>query len=135
MKIGVYYYPEQWPRQQWERDFDHIAAMGLQIVHMGEVAWFTMEPRAGDIQLDWLSERYGSIEKLNEAWGNQFWNQYYTDFSQVMMPPSRDPKYGNPHQHLDASRFWSSAFAKFCKLQTDILRPRIGERFITTNFM
>src|SRR5882757_1611837 len=22
MKIGTYYYPEQWPREQWERDFD-----------------------------------------------------------------------------------------------------------------
>ena len=33
MKIGTYYYPEQWPREQWERDFDHIASMGLQIVH------------------------------------------------------------------------------------------------------
>src|SRR5437868_4284647 len=54
MRIGTYYYPEQWPRDQWERDFDHIASMGLQIVHMGEFAWFTMEPRPGEIQLDWL---------------------------------------------------------------------------------
>ena len=56
MKIGTYYYPEQWPREQWERDFDRIASMGLGIVHMGEFAWFQMEPSAGDIQLDWLSE-------------------------------------------------------------------------------
>ena len=56
MKIGTYYYPEQWPREQWKRDFDNIAKMGLQIVHMGEFAWFTMEPRPGDIQLDWLEE-------------------------------------------------------------------------------
>jgi beta-galactosidase len=32
MKIGAYYYPEQWPQEQWERDFDRMAAMGLQIV-------------------------------------------------------------------------------------------------------
>ena len=38
MKIGTYYYPEQWPAEQWERDFDHIASMGLKIVHMGEFA-------------------------------------------------------------------------------------------------
>src|SRR5271167_4314622 len=56
MKIGTYYYPEQWPRGQWERDFDNIARMGLQIVHMGEFAWFEMEPRPGDIRLDWLSD-------------------------------------------------------------------------------
>ena len=44
MKIGTYYYPEQWPQEQWERDFDHIEAMGLQIVHMGEFAWHSLEP-------------------------------------------------------------------------------------------
>ena len=43
MKIGTYYYPEQWPREQWERDFDHIAAHGaadrphgrVRVVHDG----------------------------------------------------------------------------------------------------
>ena len=66
MKIGVYYYPEQWPRSQWQRDFDNIAAMKLQIVHMGEFAWHTMEPKEGQIQLDWLSE---CVEMAaNESW-------------------------------------------------------------------
>src|SRR5215217_4142593 len=54
MKIGTYYYPDQWPAEQWERDFDRMAAMGMQIVHMGECAWHTMEAREGEIQLDWL---------------------------------------------------------------------------------
>ena len=217
MKIGTYYSPEQWPREQWERDFDNIVKLGLQIVHMGEFAWFSMEPRPGAFQLDWLSDcvemakargldvilctptaappvwlieqhpevlpvteewpqvrfggrrhysptapamleatarivtalaerfgdhpsvigwqidneyagpfdqndhahdafrswlrqKYGTIEKLNQAWGCQFWNTYYTDWSQILMPPSRDARYRNPHQVLDASRFWSGAF-------------------------
>jgi beta-galactosidase len=56
MKIGTYYYPEQWPREQWERDFDNIAAMGLQIVHMAEFAWHSLEPSAGIFQMDWLAD-------------------------------------------------------------------------------
>src|SRR6185369_1799160 len=56
MKIGVYYYPEQWPTEQWERDFDHIATMGLQIVHMAEFAWFTLEPKPGEFHFDWLDK-------------------------------------------------------------------------------
>src|SRR5687768_15197919 len=57
MKIGTYYYPEQWPREHWERDFDTIVAMDLQVVHMGEFAWFTMERREGESKLDSPSER------------------------------------------------------------------------------
>ncbi len=194
MKIGTYYYPEQWPRQQWERDFDNIAKMGLQIVHMAEFAWYEMEPKPGEFKFDWLShcldlaakrkldvilctptaappiwlsdgspetlpmyegnvrgrfggrrhynplspefqaatrrivqamadrfgdhpsvigwqidneysnpfdqseithaafrkwlrEKYGDIQNLNRAWGNQFWNTYYTDFNQILLPP------------------------------------------------
>ncbi len=250
MKIGTYYYPEQWPRDQWERDFDNIAEMGMQIVHMGEFAWFDLEPSPGDFRLDWLSQcvematarklavilctptaappiwlvrdhpeilpiddagrvhrfggrrhysptapamvdasrrivtalaerfgkhpsvigwqidneycsnffdqrphaheafrrwlqtRYGDITHLNHAWGNQFWNTYYTDFDQIELPAGRDPKYGNPHQSLDACRFWSWAFAQFNKVQADILKahfapPPPGQRqpFITHNFM
>src|SRR5437763_5453352 len=63
MKIGTYYYPEQWPQAQWERDFDNMARKGLQIVHMGEFAWFALEPSEGTFQLDWLSRCIELAEK------------------------------------------------------------------------
>ncbi|HEX8523941.1 MAG TPA: beta-galactosidase [Tepidisphaeraceae bacterium] len=242
MKIGTYYYPEQWPGEQWKRDFDHMAEMGMQIVHMGEFAWFTMEPRPGEIQLDWLNEcvemaaarkmsvilctptaappiwlieqhpeilplddagrkqrpggrrhynplapalhdatrrivtaladrfgnhpsiigwqidnefsnvfdqsdithaafrewlkrKYESIDRLNDAWGLRFWNQYFTDWHQIQLWPERDVHYNNPHLALDSSRFWSWAFANYARLQAEILKPRVGSRWITTNFM
>ena len=56
MKIGTYYYPEQWPREQWERDFDKIAAMGLKCVHLAEFAWFGLEPQPGRFTMDWLAD-------------------------------------------------------------------------------
>ena len=241
MKIGTYYYPEQWPRAQWERDFDNIKAMGLQIVHMGEFAWHSLEPSAGIFEMDWLADclemaarrdlqvilctptaappvwlseqfpetlpienqvvkqfggrrhysptskalqeatvrivtamanrfgdhpcvigwqidneygapfqtndhthvafrkwlekKYTTIDLLNQAWGAPFWNSYYTSFEQICMPAGRDPLYANPHHHLDASRFWSWMFADYSRLQARILKPRIGNRWITTNFM
>lgn len=34
----------------------------------------------------WLKNRYGTIENLNEAWGTQIWSQYYQRFDQVPQP-------------------------------------------------
>lgn len=237
MKIGVYYYPEQWPKEDWERDFDRIASMGLQIVHLAEFAWGTIEPKRDQFQFDWLDRslelaskrkldvilctptailpvwmvdeqpdvlftgqrfggrrhanhmhplvierskrvvekmveryaehpsvigwqidnelnmpfdqseytrrayqrwlksKYETIESLNDAWGCAFWNTFYTSFDQIRLAPSRDPEYRNPHECLDASRFLSASLAEYSRMQAQILKPKIGKRFITTNFM
>jgi beta-galactosidase len=241
MKIGTYYYPEQWPREQWARDLDNIAAMGLRLIHVGEFAWGTIEPSPDRFELDWIDEilglaqargldvilctptaiipswlsqqtpdifwsglrfggrrhanhlhpvyqdrsrrvvqamadRFGNhpsvigwqidnefnggvtdqsqythaafrqwlrdryqndIAKLNDAWGCSFWNTYYSDFEQIKYPPGRDPapEYRNQHETLDAQRFLSWSYAQYIKLQADILKARVGDRWITTNFM
>jgi len=52
--IGVYYYPEAWPSNQWARDIAHIKQLGMEFVHMGEFAWAFMEPDEGQFTFDWL---------------------------------------------------------------------------------
>jgi len=42
--IGVYYYPEQWPEAQWERDIQNIHDMGMKHIHMAEFSWIHLEP-------------------------------------------------------------------------------------------
>jgi beta-galactosidase len=54
MKIGVYYYPEQWPEAQWDRDFRNMAAMGFEFTHFGEFAWAFLEPSDGTFAFAWL---------------------------------------------------------------------------------
>ena len=54
MTIGVYYYPEAWPEDQWARDFANMRKLGLEFVHMGEFAWALDEPQEGRYTLDWL---------------------------------------------------------------------------------
>src|SRR5665647_991008 len=41
---GIYYYPEHWNENQWERDIKKISDMGFEFVHIAEFAWFKMEP-------------------------------------------------------------------------------------------
>src|SRR3990172_9364269 len=54
MRIGVYYYPEAWPSNQWARDIANIKKLNLEFVHMGEFAWAFMEPDEGRFDFAWL---------------------------------------------------------------------------------
>jgi beta-galactosidase len=54
MTVGVYYYPEAWPHEQWERDLANIRKHGFEFVHMAEFAWAFMEPQDGRFDFEWL---------------------------------------------------------------------------------
>ncbi|MBN1768025.1 MAG: beta-galactosidase, partial [Prolixibacteraceae bacterium] len=54
--IGIYYYPEHWNENQWERDIKKIADMGYEFVHLAEFAWFKMEPEEGKFDFVWLDK-------------------------------------------------------------------------------
>ena len=36
---GVYYYPEHWDENQWERDFKKMHELGFEFTHFAEFAW------------------------------------------------------------------------------------------------
>ena len=56
MTVGSYYYPEQWPRSQWERDLKKMAEVGFEFTHFGEFAWSFIEPQEGRFDFKWLDE-------------------------------------------------------------------------------
>ena len=83
-----------------------------------------------------LQQRYGTLDALNEAWGTAFWNQTYTDWSEIYVPRTTMMGYTNPHQQLDYIRFVSESAISFCKMQADIIRRyKKTSDFITTNGM
>lgn len=232
MKIGTQYFPEQWPRSQWEFDISQMRLLGLQQVHIGKLAWPTLEPRPGEFHFDWLkhcldlarqrdlgvvlvtptaspprwlgeqapdahqlsaagrrfyspvseplrhaaarlltalvealadhpalvgwevsadyatpahplprderafaqwlADRYKTIEALNKAWGCEQGHLSYEDFTQLRLPALQDAEQDhNPHQHLDAARFWSWAWGDLAKMQAQIIQPRLASRTLT----
>lgn len=54
MRLGVCYYPEQWPEDRWARDAAMMAATGLEVVRIGEFAWSSTEPARDRFTWDWL---------------------------------------------------------------------------------
>src|ERR1700682_2697205 len=56
LTVGVYYDSEAWPESQWARDHANIRKLGMEFVHMGEFAWYFMEPEEGKYDFDWLEK-------------------------------------------------------------------------------
>lgn len=52
LKLGVCYYPEQWPERLWADDFRRMRELGLEIVRMAEFAWTVFEPKEGRFSFD-----------------------------------------------------------------------------------
>ncbi|HQT90099.1 MAG: beta-galactosidase [Acidiphilium sp. 37-64-53] len=79
---------------------------------------------------DWLAARYGTIEALNQAWGNVFWSMEYPDFDAID-PPVATVTEANPAHRLDWRRFSSDQVVKFNHAQIDAIRPHApGVRFL-----
>lgn len=62
--LGVCYYPEHWPEEQWAEDAARMANLGLTWVRIGEFAWKRMEPVEGQYDWGWLDR---AIETLGAA--------------------------------------------------------------------
>jgi beta-galactosidase len=65
MLVGSYYYPEQWPESNWERDIKKMGSLGFEFTHFGEFAWSTMEPEEGKYNFEWLDKAVALAEKYN----------------------------------------------------------------------
>ncbi len=93
---------------------------------------------------EWLNDRYGSLQALNESWGTAFWSQTYSSWSQIPLPeggpvPLPDGflrASPNPSLALDFRRFVSDSYLRYLQLQLDALRARVEPcQPITTNLM
>lgn len=62
--LGVCYYPEHWPEDQWVEDAARMVTSGLTWVRIGEFAWSKLEPTPGDLQFEWLDR---AIDVLGAA--------------------------------------------------------------------
>jgi len=82
----------------------------------------------------WLKERYGTLDKLNFAWGTAFWSQIYGDWEEIH-PPRHSPAQANPTQKLDWARFSSDSWLACFEEQKTILKRITPNIPVTTNFM
>ncbi|AXR06996.1 beta-galactosidase [Salinimonas sediminis] len=119
-----------------ERYGTHPAIVGWQTDN--ELACHDTTPSASDSALAafqrWCEARYGSIETLNEAWGNVFWSMEYPSFDSIDVPYFAVTE-ANPSHSLAFRRFSSDQVIKFHDEMVDIIRQHAPGRFVTHNFI
>lgn len=82
----------------------------------------------------WLKERYGTLDNLNQAWWSRFWSHTYTDWSQIESPAP----HGMTSIHglvLDWKRFVTHQTVDFMKSEIKPLKKITPDRPVTTNLM
>lgn len=80
---------------------------------------------------EWLEDRYGTIDRLNEEWGTHIWSEYYQSFEQVPQPVA------TPFLHHSSLQtmyrlFSTEKIAEFADEQAAIIR-RYSDLPITHN--
>lgn len=80
----------------------------------------------------WLRARYGTVERLNEAWGTAFWSGAYPTFEAVRLPvPTMTPH--APSLLLAHRRFASAQAVAFLEAQRAIVAAGAPGRAIVAN--
>ncbi|GCE77962.1 beta-galactosidase [Cellulomonas biazotea] len=89
----------------------------------------------------WLRERYGTLDRLNEAWNATFWSHTYTDWDEVQPPSMLSEHWRGPNHTafqgttLDYRRFMSDALLGGFVAEKAAIRARDTTTPVTTNFM
>ncbi|MEW2427112.1 beta-galactosidase [Micromonospora sp. NPDC047644] len=90
---------------------------------------------------NWLRQRYGTLDALNEAWYTTFWSHTFTDWDEIE-PPSALTEHWRGPEHtafpgitLDYLRFTSDAMLTNFRDEKAAIRESSPALPVTTNFM
>lgn len=82
----------------------------------------------------YLKEKFGNLDNLNESLGLVFWSRSYSDWEQVTLNRKNVGGAVNPHLALEEKRFFSESAISFCTLQVKAIKKHLPEgKFVTTN--
>lgn len=116
--------------------------------HPAVVAWHVGNEYGGACYCDlcavefryWLRERYGDLDRLNDAWGTTFWSHRFGDWAQVVPPNALSEHWRGPDRTafqgitLDYLRFTSDNLLRTFREEKAAIRAH-SDRPVTTNFM
>jgi len=113
--------------------------------HLGVIGWQldnepghppqSYDPVSERAFQQWLQKRYGTLEKLNQEWNGAFWSNEFSDWTQVRIPKNSADGGWQPAISLAYRRFFSDSFLNHLRKQAEILRGKIRNQFLYTNWL
>jgi len=83
--------------------------------------------------INWAKDKYGSLEKINKAWGAKFWTNEFGDYEDITTPKCGLWDAGNPHIFLDWFRFKTDSLHNFLMWEKNIVEQYDKKHKIGTN--
>lgn len=82
---------------------------------------------------EFVKQKYKTIERVNQAYGNRVWSGEYTDFSQIKPPFGPFQTWLNPSYMLDFNRYASQSTVEYVEFQRELIHSLDPKAVITTN--
>lgn len=82
----------------------------------------------------WLKEKYGTIDKLNDAWFTMMWSNVYNNFDEIEIPVNSSEGGWTKEIQLDYRKYFSFTFNRLLRMEADLVRKFSPGRFIYTNW-
>jgi beta-galactosidase len=110
--------------------------------HPGVILWHISNEFSGSCYCplcqqefrEWLKRKYGSLDRLNDAWWTDFWSHRYTDWQQILPPlPNGEMDIGG--LILDWKRFTNDRTLDFYRMERETVKRVNPEIPVTTNLM
>ena len=90
---------------------------------------------------EWLRDRHGTLDALNDAWWTTFWSHRYTDWDQIEPPSALTEHWRGPDHTafqgitLDWFRFTTDALLGCFLAEKEVIRAHDPDTPVTTNFL
>lgn len=97
--------------------------------------------RCAEAFREWLLDRHGTLDALNDAWWTTFWSHRYTDWDQIEPPNALTEHWRGPDHTafqgitLDYLRFTTDALLGCFLAEKEVIRAHDRDTPVTTNFM
>ncbi len=81
----------------------------------------------------WVKRKYGTVEEVNQAYGNAVWSGEFSDFDEIAPPMGEHLLWMNPSMHLDYQCYASDSTVGYARYQAELIRKLDPDAKITTN--